>query len=152
MESKNKKKTLLVVDLQKQFKGDKYDKCLEYIEKHREEYDRIIATLFVNDASINRNFIKKLKFKDCRDAVVDDIEFATDMIIVKNGYGLQPGIFGKKDKIDIIGCETDACVLATCFSLWDDGIDFNVLWNYVYTNSDIKIKEIRKIYKRNFGI
>ena len=74
------------------------------------------------------------------------------MIIVKNGYGLQSGIFGKKDKIDIIGCETDACVLATCFSLWDDGIDFNVLWNYVYTNSDIKIKEIRKIYKRNFGI
>lgn len=145
-------KILLAVDLQKQFKGGQYDSCLEYIESHRVEYDKVIATLFVNDKYINPNYIKKLGWKDCQNATVEDIEFKTDQIIVKHGYGLPSDIFGKKDRVDIIGCETDACILAICFSLWDDGISFNVLWDYVYTGADIDNAELRKIYKRQFGL
>ena len=145
-------KILLVVDLQKQFKNENYDKCLKYIEEHREDYDKVIATMFVNDPQINRNYIKKIKYKECREATPEELEFRPDFTIVKYGYGLPPGIFGKKDHIVVIGCEIDACLLAVCFSLWDDGIDFEILWDYTYTNSDIKVKELRKLYKRNFGL
>lgn len=145
-------KALLVIDLQKQFKGEGYDKCLEYIREHREDYDMVIATLFENNRRVNGNFVKKLKWRGCRDVSFGNLEFKADQIYPKYGYGLHRDVFSKTDKVDVIGCETDACVLATCFNLWDDGVDFNVLWDYVYTSADIDEDELRKIYRRNFGI
>ena len=145
-------KILLVIDLQRQFKAKGYDECLEYIEAHRNKYDLVIASLFVNNRRNNSNYIKKLKYSGCTDADIYDLEFKADQIYVKNGYSFPSRVFKKSDKIDIIGCETDACVLATCFTLWDEGIDFNVIWDHIYTSADIEINELKKLYKRNFGI
>lgn len=145
-------KILLCIDLQKQFRADGYDECLAFIEEQQSSYDKIVATLFVNDKKVNANYIKKLGWKDCQDAKPNDLDFKADQIVIKNGYGFPSGFFSKDDHIDIIGCETDACILATCFSLWDDGIDFSVLWDYVYTSAKIKDKELRKVFERNFGL
>lgn len=142
---------LLVIDVQKQFNTGGYEKCLEFIEKHRDEYDKVVATVFKQDRSVNGNYAK-LKYDGCMDASENDIEFQTDMTVIKHGYGLPGNFFSSKDRVDVIGCETDACVLATCFNLWDAGIDFQVLWDYVYTSADIAEIELWKIYKRNFGV
>lgn len=141
-------KILLVVDLQKQFNYGGYRKCLEYIREHGGDYDKIIATVFQQDRKINGNY-KRLKYDGCMDASERDIEFRADMVVIKHGYGLPRNFFSKKDTVDVMGCETDACVLATCFNLWDDGIDFAVLWDYVYTSADIA--GLKALYERNFG-
>lgn len=143
-----KQRVLLVVDVQKQFKGKGYDECLAFITAHRNDYDKIVATVFVNIPSENPYFKKKLGYKDCQDATANDIEFEADQVILKSGYGLMQSMFGKNDHVDIIGTEADACVLATCFNLWDDGVDFTILWDYVYGGN---VKESKIIAKRVFG-
>ena len=50
-----------------------------------------------------------------------------------------------------MGCESDACVLATLFDLWDNNIDFKVLSEYIYTNnSKISRDTVLNLLKRNF--
>lgn len=53
---------------------------------------------------------------------------------------------------DIIGCDADACVMATAFTLWDKKADFRILSDYIYTTSEESTKEdVMKIMRRNFG-
>lgn len=144
-----KKNILLVVDVQKQFDTEGYDECIDFIEEHRAEYDKIIATVFVNRPRENGNFKRKLGYKECQDATSYDIEFMADQVFLKSGYAIPWGVFGKGDHVDVVGTEADACVLATCFSLWDDGIDFDILWDGVF-GGDVDIA--KKIAKKNFGV
>lgn len=55
--------------------------------------------------------------------------------------------------LDIVGCDSDACVLATCYKLFDNGIDFTILTDFLYSTSrDTSINDSAiKIMKRNFG-
>lgn len=144
-----KQNILLIVDVQKQFETRGYDECIRYIEKHRDDYDKIIATVFVNRPVENPNFKKKLGYKKCKDATSYDIEFCADQIFMKSGYAIPWGVFGKNDHVDVIGTEADACVLGTCFSLWDDGVDFDILWDYVFGGD---VDAVKKIAKKNFGV
>ena len=163
----SKKRILLVVDLQKQFrdKDGQYDKCLQYINDHKGEYHRIIGTVFRNhDASM---YEKHLGWSSCKDVTLSDIEYEYDEIIWKCGYSanINDAFSCIVDKycgefsptpctvsFDIIGCDADACVLATAFALWDRRYDFNILSDYIYTTAhDIKKEDILKIMKRNFG-
>ena len=147
---------LLIVDLQKEYKDNKgrYNKCIDYINKYKDQYDKVVATLFVNDKAENSSFIKKLKYKECQNIDYSSLEFNLDdvQIVYKYGYSLPMGFFNKKDNIYIIGCETDACILANCFTLWDDNINFNILTDYIYTtNTNYNKKVIEQLYIRNFG-
>ena len=150
-------KTLLIIDLQKQFK-DKlggYEKCLKYIEENRSSYDKIVATVFSPKPKSNPNFVNKLKWNKCMGISIESLEFdlADVQIVIKHGYSFFPdAFFNRNEKIDVIGCDADACVLGTCFGLWDAGIDFNILTDFIYTTSSIVSKnDAIKIMKRNFG-
>ena len=148
---------LLIIDVQKEFKDTKgkYQKCIDYIEQYKDEYDKTYATLFINNPKVNNQFIKQLKWKDCKKASIDDsIEFDTKNIdiVYKYGYAFHKDFFSAKDKITIIGCDIDACVLATCFSLWDENIEFRILKDYVYTtNKTYGWRDVENIFIRNFG-
>ena len=147
---------LLAIDVQKEFKdiNGKYEKCIDYINNYKDQYDKVVVTAFKNNKSINSGFIKKLKYKDCQDVELDSLEFNSHnmQIVYKFGYGLPIGFFNQKDNIYIIGCNIDSCVLATCFNLWDDNINFKILKDYVYTNNTkYSWKDIEPIYIRNFG-
>ena len=41
------------------------------------------------------------------------------------------------DKVDVIGCDAEGCVMAIAFNLWDfcPEIEFNLLTDYIYTTS-----------------
>lgn len=148
-------KVLFIVDLQKQFKDSfgEYEKCLEYISANRDSYDKIIATLFTQK-NPNPNYIRKLGWEGCSDVDESDFEFDLNdvTVITKNGYGLPYYDFDPNDEYFVMGCDADACVMAICFNLWDKGIDFTVLSDYVYTTGKISKNEILKMYKRNFGL
>lgn len=147
---------LLVIDLQKQFKDKNgcYENCLSFIKESN--YVKKYATVFTQNLNgkINHNYKSKLNWNDCLYCSKDDLEFIADEIILKNGYGIKNigSIFNKNDKIDVIGCNIDACVMAICFQLWDMGIDFRILTDYVYTTSkDFSKNDIIEIMKPNFG-
>ena len=147
---------LLVIDLQRQFKDDngQYEKCLKYISEYKDKYDRIVGTLFRN--TNDSMYEKKLDYGDCKKTSILDLDYRCyDEILIKNGYitNIDSLVSRMKDcVIDIIGCDADACVLATVFSLWDKGYNFNILTDYIYTTSkDIDKEDILRIMKRNFG-
>jgi hypothetical protein len=130
------KRHLLVIDLQKQFKGSKYDACVNFVIKHKEDYDTVVATMFVGG---NINFEKHLGWNKCKECNLDSLEFYTSdiKVIKKTGYG----------------CDGDACVLMLCFQLWDIGYtNFRVLTDYIYTNAANITKDMyEEIMLRNFG-
>lgn len=156
-------KILLIIDLQKEF-ADKsnnsknYKKCINFINNNKNNYDKIFATIFENNKNNNSNYINKLNWHECKNINKEkSLEFNIDNIniIKKNEYGdyeFFKNIFNKEDDINIIGCDSDACVLATCFNLWDLGFNFYILKDYIYTTSETFNNDIiLKIINRNFG-
>ena len=147
---------LLAIDVQKEFRDTrgKYKKCIDYINNYKDQYDKVVITGFINDKSINSNFIKKLKYKECQNVDFDSFEFDLYgmQIVYKYGYSLPLSFFNKKDNVYVIGCNIDACVLATCFNLWDDNINFKILKDYTFTNNkNYDWKNIEQIFINNFG-
>jgi len=153
-------KVLLVVDLQRQLKDEfwKYEKCIDYIKSHRDEYF-IIATLYRN--SDDSMFVKHLDWFDCKDSKETDLEFPYDYCLVKTKYSVwneQKFIDFVKNKFGsldveyfLMGCETDCGIMATAFNFWDDNKNFKILSDYVYTNnSEISNDEILNLLERNF--
>lgn len=154
-------KKLLVVDLQKQFQDEgsvQYNKCLNFVKESMSEFDYTVATLF-RQSEDNMNYIRHLQYADCIDTTIEDLEFYSEpfngVVITKHGYGTPKlsQYISKDDEVTVVGCDTDAFVLALCFQLWDMGVNFEVLTDYVYTTSTNKavIDGSIEIMKRNFG-
>ena len=136
-------KALIIVDLQNGFMNHKnYRGLSKRIEKYIKEndYDLCIFTKFINQK--NSMYEQYLNYKNLQDKSSQDISIIipkNSLIFEKHGYGL-----GKNDlekikslnikTIDICGLQTDACVYAICFQLWDNGIYPNILINYTETN------------------
>ncbi len=146
-------KTLLVVDLQPTFKVEPYyTKLLNFIEKNRDNYSKIIATRFVNNP--DSIFVRKLGYKDCEKA--EELDFKADYIIEKNAhYDIRSGTIKEllsNKNIDVMGADADACVLSTCFSLWNNDINFHILKDYIYSSGGDKyLEQAISIMSRNFG-
>lgn len=155
----SRSKILLVIDLQKQFKDDNgnYENCLNFLNRTGSDY-YVIATLFQNTP--NSMYVNHLQWSDCYEVKDSDIEFLHNKLVRKNGYSSEDVVHILKDNLSknpntdifIMGCDADACVLATAFQLWDAGISFQILSNYIYTTAEEFTKQdVLKILKRNFG-
>ena len=58
----------------------------------------------------------------------------------------------KKFAYDVIGCDTDACILATAFKLFDENYEFRVLSDYCFSSGGKEVHDSAvEIMKRNFG-
>lgn len=133
------------------------DKINNYLKTNA--FDFIFYTAFIN--SLNSPFVKILNYKNMIDR--DEQNFVVDIvpnstIFEKEGYGLtQEMITVLKDnniqEIELCGTDTDACVMAIAYNLFDNNIrpiikselcatsSFN---NSIHTNS-------LEIMKRSFG-
>ena len=110
---------LFIIDLQKQFKDTcgSYERIVNDVINLKPNYDKVYATVFTQGK--NPNYVQKLNWTGCSDSTEKDLEFDLNgvQVIVKDGYGI-PDIrryIESQDEIDVIGCDTDACVLAVCF-------------------------------------
>ncbi len=146
-------KILLVIDLQPAFKVEPYyTKLLNFIEENRNNYSKIIATRFVNNS--DSIFARKLGYRDCEKA--EELDFKADYIIEKNArYSIKEGAIKEllfNRDINVIGADADACVLSTCFSLWNNDINFHILKDYIYSSGGDKyLEQAISIMSRNFG-
>lgn len=112
---------LLIVDLQHGFSPS--HELVEQIRRLSTHYERVVMTRFTNHpGSLYRSVLGwngdggYLVFSDHRAVILD-----------KSGYGLAEQHLQLLAKMQctewhVCGVETDACVLACAFSLWDYGL------------------------------
>jgi nicotinamidase-related amidase len=129
----NKRAVLLVVDVQRGFIMPDTKHVPAAIKRHimatHDQYEITIATKFTNPpGSLFETRLKWIKMRDPVDtALCDEVASFVNVIIRKTGYGsLTPQVIDileslKIETVDVCGVDTDQCVLATLFELWDMG-------------------------------
>ena len=144
-------KVFLVVDLQTEFRDNdgQYERILEFV-KTTKDYDKIIATQCFNLSS--SPFIKYGCWYDCQ-GKVEDLEFTPYFILAKSTYGLTDyTLLDEEWEYDIIGFNTDGCVLKIAFDMFDKGYNFRVLSQYCYCSTGIEAHTFGKaVLKNNLG-
>ena len=160
-------KALFVIDAQKFFENKETKsitrKINNYIEKNKGKYSLIIFTVFKNDPK--SPLWRIFKWKKCNKE--EDIEIVNEFsnlvdnskIIFRNTYSLfkVPQVQRrlkrfKIKQVDICGFDTDCCVLATTYDLFDSGYKAVILENLSFSTSKEKLhKSALKIIERNCG-
>ena len=146
-------KYLLVVDLQSEFVKDKqgqkiYDNCLNYIAMHHNEYNAILAAVYQNKGNVNMD--RLVDWNECK--TVKALDFVPDAIYYHGGYSIKEYPYvNVGDTIDIIGFDTDACVLSACFHVFDLGCNMRILSDLCWSSGGKKMHEAGlNIMKRQF--
>ena len=104
---------LLVVDLQPEFVKDSpgklvYQRCLDYINYCGANYDEVIAAVYKNTDSKNMHAL--VRWDEMQK--IQKIEFKPTKMYVHSGYSIGARLnFNEHTKADVIGLDTDACVL-----------------------------------------
>jgi nicotinamidase-related amidase len=159
------KKALFVIDVQGFFKNKKTKsiakKINSYIKNNKDTYSFIIFTIFKNTPESPAT--KILGFDGCSGG--EDIEILGELseplngskIIFRNVYSLfkvaevQNKLKEYKiEQVDICGFDTDCCVMATTYDLFDSGYKPVVLEKLCFSTSKEGLhKPALKIIKRN---
>lgn len=151
---------LLVIDLQDAFrKAPYFDSVSQFIRLARPYYDLVCGTFFCNREETDPGYREALGWDGCSGEEAElrkTVHYDPDVLFSKHGYGMPERMLKWLDpevEYDIVGCDLDACVLAVCFQLWDRGIRFHILSEYVYTgfSSGFTHENVRMIMRKNFG-
>ena len=161
------KKALIVIDVQKYFLNDEtkpvVQKIHDYIFAQANNYSSIYFTIFRNDAKSPLWNI--LEWKGCTGSpntdICDEIKEFTNSknLFYKNilSAAKVPQIHdellnNKISELHLCGFDTDCCVLATAYDLFDQGIKPVILENLTWSTSEEKLHTpALQIIKRNIG-
>ena len=135
---------LLCVDVQREFAKDLhgkrlYQKLLTFISEAHTIYDKVIALVYENKDNLN------MRRMVCWDEmeVPENLEIRADDYYFHSGYcPLELPKFTITDTVDVIGYDTDACVLATCFRLFDANVSFQILVNGIWSSGGKKAHQV----------
>lgn len=160
-------KALLVIDVQKYFLNNEtkpiVDKIRNYLKANLQNYSAVYFTFFKNDPT--SPLWKISKWKDCSKSPDTDIcdeikEFANKKnLFYKNVLSafrvpeIKKGIRESSiSQVDICGFDTDCCILATAYDLFDRGIKPVILENLTFSTSKERLHDPAiKMIKRNIG-
>ena len=151
------KKALLIIDPQKCFFKKGHQEVVEGINKIQGQYNYVAISKYLNYK--DSPFIKKLNWTDCMPGSRES-EFAIKVkkdsfVFEKTTYtslteDLENWIKSNNiDHIDVCGISSDACVLATAFSLFDNNYSFRVLEKLCAASKDSYHKMGIDIIRRN---
>lgn len=147
---------LFAVDVQREFvQGSNglrvYNKCIDFINNAKAMgYDKVIALYYHYDENFNN--MKRLKGWTPTEES-SRLEFSFDDILFHSSYSAD--IYydvGKNDRVDIIGFDTDACVLSTAFDIFNRDCNMRVLANLCWSSGgrDMHYAALQ-IMQRQFG-
>lgn len=153
------KKVLLIVDMQNGFLTKPHyvnlqSKINNLIRLN--EYDNYIFTKFINkDNSFYETKLNWFELKSQQSQTICVDTPKGSLILKKYGYGLSNEQINQIkalniDSIDICGLQTDACVYAIAFQLFDNGIFPNILINYCQTSLE-RNNVVKEILIHQFG-
>lgn len=161
------KKALIVVDVQKYFLDHRTKNIVrnirDYLNKNSSKYSKVYFTIFKNDPKSPLWQISA--WRGCVASPDTDIcdeikEFANDKnLFYKNilsSAKVPQVIDGLKSnnilEVHLCGFDTDCCVLATAYDLFDQGIKPVVLGNLTWSTSKEKLHTpALQMLKRNIG-
>jgi nicotinamidase-related amidase len=155
---------LFVIDVQGFFENKKTKsiakKINKYIQGNKDKYSFVIFTVFKNVPGSSLE--KFLGFKGCvggKDTkILSELSEAKNQnIVFRNTYSLLKvsEVFeklkqNKIEQVDVCGLDTDCCVMATIYDLFDSGYKPVVLPDLCFSTSKEKLhKPALKIIKRN---
>ena len=151
------RKVLLMIDLQKGFVCKGTEKVVQFVQKllDKEHFDVIIQSRWEN--YMGSPYERRLNYQAVGNSSETEMCFphATDHIITRTCYSCWgpklEKLINRDDDIYVVGLETDACVMGTLFSLWDNNYNFYVYEEGVGTpDKDLQKAAIRMI-RRQFG-
>lgn len=160
-------KALFVVDVQEFYKNKQTKVVIEeirsYLRKYENKYSLIIFTVFQNDST--SPVWKTLGWKKCSSnketRIVKELNSFVNQheVVTKNTYSvlkskkvLQQLKNYKIDQVDLCGFETDCCILATAYDLFDLGYKAVILENLCATTSKDKLHNPAiSVMRRNIG-
>ena len=159
---KSSQNALLIVDVQKEFLTDSTKDRVPEIQKLTEagDYDYCILTYYKN--ALQSPSYKRLHWYQGMDACSSSLLIhppASLLTVVeeKTTYALPHkdlyALVGLCSHIDIVGFDTDACVMAAAVNLFDEGYDFDVLGEYCASTNgrdyhEAAMKIINKVLAR----
>ena len=153
-------KNIIIVDMQKGFINENnsflVEKINNYLKNH--VFDNIIYTKYINFPE--SPFVKFLDWKDLQDEdsqqIIVDIKKG-GIIFEKVGYGVDTCVIDYMKSKNITECEvcgtnSDACVMAVAFNLFDNDIKPILLEDMCGTNNSNKDidESAKKIFKAVF--
>lgn len=143
---------LLVVDLCPRFKekgrGSHFKRITKFAREAKQNgYDLVYATVCKNTPK--SPFFRYNSWIQHVDEI-DKLEFNYDALFVKESYGLNQSSNGVSDysklnkdyHYDIIGYDTEGCVLKVATDMFDRGFDFSVLTQYCFSSGGRKFHKI----------
>lgn len=160
-------KALIVIDVQKYFLNSKtkivVKRIQNYLKNKSSQYTVIYFTVFKNNPQAP--LWKISQWQGCSNTpdtdVCDEIKKFTNSknIFIKNILSaykvteINKSLKQNKiSEVDLCGFDTDCCVLATAYDLFDDGIKPVVLENLTYSIAKEKLhKPALQMIKRNIG-
>lgn len=155
-DSKLTRTGLIVVDLQKAFRPS--PDIVQGIAAILDQYDVVVATKFLNRQwSL---YETELGYTQCQIGSPESeivIPLRPKHVFDRFSYGVQAVHIETLKAYpvmcwDIVGCDTEACVLATCYNLWDNNIKFRVLKNLCHSSGGRDYHDAAlKVMERSFG-
>ena len=160
-------RALIVIDVQKYFLTDEtktiVKKISDYLKNNSQKYSAIYFTVFKNDS--NAPLWKISGWKDCVNSpdinLCDEIKEFTNnenlfykniLSAIKVPQIIQEINKNKISEVHLCGFDTDCCVLATAYDLFDQGIKPVVLEDLTWSTSEEKLhKPAIQMFKRNIG-
>ena len=129
-------KILLVVDLQEEFRDadGQFERILDFVKRAKKTggYEKVIATKCLNREDCA--FMRYEAWDDCLQGA-KPLPFVPDEVLEKYSYGLPDyGLLDPNAHYDIVGFNTEACVLKIALDLFDRNFDFCLLGEYCYSS------------------
>lgn len=136
------KTALVVIDVQNYFVNkhttNTVKKISDFISKHRQDFDFILFTKFVNKA--DSNYVKLLNWRKCFSSPDTDIPPELIKFVNKNNIFIKTAYSAFKskefcnflkmndiEKLFLCGIDTDACILSTAFDSFDLEYEVEIL-------------------------
>lgn len=152
---------LIVVDVQNGFITPETEHVVYKIRDliTHNDFDYVVATEFINvDNSLFERQVNYSGMKDLPETLVDDIiADNVDIIIPKTAYSPQQDLIellhdNNISRVIIVGIDTDACVLATAFSTFDNNIETFILEDCCASTggNEVHIAALR-VMRHSFG-
>ena len=148
-------RVLLVVDLQSEFVTDtegmsRFQDCIDYIAENSSEYDKVIALIYKQDPEF-KNMSRLVNWEECKN--VKPLAFNPQFAYLHCGYTckLLQDILSPDDIVDIIGFDTDACILNTAFEVFNIGCTMRIWERLCWSSGGKEMHETGlKVMRRQF--
>lgn len=152
-------RVLIIIDLQEAFitqhSTDLPERTKVFVERVGNKFDTVIRCAWVNDPT--SNFYTELEYRGCYSKAEQQlcIPEVGGVIMKRTAYSCvteqMTDLLRPTDDIYICGLETDACILASCFDLFNRNYKFTVIKDLVSTKC-IEVQDaVFTLMQRNFS-